>query len=128
MSSQRLSNHFSACRLISFAKVKMASAFPGRDTNGPYAILQQAYDPADPAMRPAEFLLGRSGAWLATHWFLRLPVDERRKEFIFATVGEVMELMQELSGPVRVISTKPASVDEESPVDPELEKALHGKP
>jgi hypothetical protein len=39
-----------------------------------------------------------------------------------------MELMQELSGPVRVISTKPASVDEESPVDPELEQALHGKP
>jgi hypothetical protein len=126
MSSQRLSNHFSACRLISFAKVKMAAEFPGRDTNGPYAILQQAYDPADRAMRPAEFLLGRSGAWLATHWFLRLPVEERRKEFIFPTVGEVMELMQELNGPVRVINAKPPGVREDAPVDPELEQALHG--
>jgi hypothetical protein len=126
MSSQRLSNHFSACRLISLAKHKSAGEFPGRDSHGPYAIMQEGYEPGDPAQRPAEYFLGRSGAWLATHWFIRMPVPERRKEFLFATKGEVMELMENLSGPVRVISTRPASVQEDAPADADFEQALRG--
>lgn len=125
MSSQRLTNHFSACRLISLAKIKGAADFPGRDPNGPYLIAQAGYDPADLTMRPAEYLLGKSGAWLGTHWFIRLPVPERRREFLFATVGEVMERMQELGGDVKVIRTQPAAVTEESAPDPELKELLH---
>lgn len=124
MSSLRLSNHFSACRLISLAKLKAAGEFPARDANGPYLIAQDGYDPADPAMRRGEYLLSRSGEWLGTHWFVRLPVPERRKNFFFATVGEVMELMQNLPSQVRVISTRPANVAEETLPDSEFNDLL----
>jgi hypothetical protein len=124
MSSTRLSNHFSDCRLISLSKHKLAAEFPGRDSHGPYVIMQEGYAPGDPAQRPAEFLLGRSGAWLANYWFIRMPVPERRKEFLFATKGEVIALMEELSGPVRVISSRPPNVEEDAAPDEELEKAL----
>ena len=124
MSSQRLSNHFSACRLISLAKHRMAAEFPGRDAHGPYAIMQEGYDPADPAQRRAEFILGRSGAWVANYWFIRMPVPERRKEFLFSTKAEVMELMEDLTGPVRVIRTRPANVEEGMPPDEDFAEAL----
>jgi hypothetical protein len=127
MSSLRLSNHFSACRLISLAKLKVASEIPGRDANGPYLIAQEGYDPADISMRKAEYLLGRSGEWLAVHWFFRMPVPERRREFLFATAAEAMELMQDLSGPVRVIRTKPPSVQEDGPTDDEYRSVLQDR-
>ena len=126
MSSQRLSNHFSSCRLISLAKHRASAEFPGRDTNGPYVIMQEGYDPADPTQRRTEFILGRSGAWLATHWFIRMPVPERRKEFLFATKADVMELMEDLAGPVREISTRPPTVGEDAQADEEFSKALQG--
>lgn len=125
MSSLRLSNHFSACRLVSLAKLKTAAEFPGRDANGPYLIAQEGYDPSDPAMRLGEYLLSRSGEWLGTHWFVRLPVPERRKEFFFPTVGEVMELMEDLAGEVRMMATN-ANTGQEAPSDPELDDLLHG--
>lgn len=124
MSSRRLSNHFSDCRLVSLAKIKAASEIPGRDAHGPYLIMQEGYDPADITQRRAEFMLGRSGAWLASHWFIRMPVPERRKEFLFATKAEVMELMQELGGTPQVIRAKPLMVDESAPPDAELEEAI----
>lgn len=126
MSTQRLTNHFSACRLISLSKLKASAEFPGRDNNGPYIIAQEGYAPGDPAMRCGEYLLGRSGAWLGTHWFVRMPVPERRKEFLFGTVAEVMALMEELPSEARVITTKPANVEEETPPDPEFKDLLHG--
>ncbi len=124
MSSQRLSNHFSACRLISLSKHPLAAEFPGRDAHGPYVIMQEGYAPGDATQRRAEFILGRSGAWLANYWFIRMPVPERRKEFLFSTKAEVMALMEDLSGPVRVISTRPANVEEDAPADDEFDKAL----
>jgi hypothetical protein len=127
MSSLRLSNHFSACRLISLAKLKVASEIPGRDANGPYLIAQEGYDPADISMRKAEYLLGRSGEWLAVHWFFRMPVPERRREFLFATAAEAMELMQDLSGPVRVIRTKPPSVQDDGADDDEYRSVLQDR-
>lgn len=126
MSSLRLSNHFSACRLISLSKLKAATEFPARDANGPYLIAQEGYDPSDPAMRRGEYLLSRSGEWLGVHWFVRMPVPERRKEFFFATVAEVMELMQDLPGKVSVISTRPTNVGEETPPDPEMNDLFSG--
>lgn len=125
--AQRLSNHFSACRLISLAKLKTAAEINPRDTNGPYLILQHGYEPGDPAMRPAEYLLGRSGAWLGTHWFIRMPVPERRKEFIFGTVAEVMELMESLTSKVNVVSGKPDNLEEDTPVDEEMQKIIEGQ-
>lgn len=124
--AQRLSNHFSACRLVSLAKLKAASEIIPRDSNGPYLIIQHGYEPGDAAMKGADYLLGRSGAWLGTHWFIRMPVPERRKEFIFGTVAEVMELMESLTSKVQVISGKPASVQDNSPVDEEMRQAIEG--
>ncbi|QJE95686.1 hypothetical protein [Luteolibacter luteus] len=125
--SQRLSNHFSACRLISLAKLKAASEILNKDSNGPYLIMQHGYEPGDASMRAGDYLLGRSGAWLGTHWFIRMPVQDRRKEFLFGTVAEVMELMETLTSKVSVISTKPDNVREDGPVDEELQKAIEGK-
>jgi len=121
---QRLSNHFSSCRLVSLAKVKAASEFPGRDSRGPYIILQHGYEPGDATMNGADYILGRSGAWLGTHWFIRLPVPERRKEFIFSTVAEVMEMMENLTSKVEVIRDKPANVPDDAPADEEMQKAI----
>jgi hypothetical protein len=125
--ANRLSNHFSASRLLSLAKHKAASEISPRDTNGPYIILQHGYEPGDPSMRAGDYLLGRSGAWLGTHWFIRLPVPERRKEFLFGTVAEVMQLMENLTGKVEVIRTQPPGVKEDSPVDEEMQKVIEGK-
>jgi hypothetical protein len=125
--AQRLSNHFSACRVISLAKLKNAGEITPRDTNGPYIILQHGYEPGDASMRAADYLLGRSGSWLGTHWFIRMPVPERRKEFIFGTVAEVVELMEGLTSKVQVVSAKPAGVDESSPVDAEMQKVIEGQ-
>jgi len=122
--SQRLSNHFSACRLVSLKKLKAAAEIIPRDTNGPYVIMQHGYEPGDVTMRAKDYLLGRSGAWLGTHWFIRMPVPERRKEFIFGTLAEVMELMESLTSKVQVISTRPDSVQEDSPVDEEMKTVI----
>lgn len=125
--AQRLSNHFSACRLISLAKLKAAVEIIPRDSNGPYLIMQRGYEPGDVSMRAADYLLGRSGAWLGTHWFIRMPVPERRKEFIFGTVADVMELMETLTSKVKVISAKPDNVRDDDPVDEEMKQVLEGK-
>lgn len=122
--ANRLSNHFSACRLISLAKIKSASEFPNRDTRGPYLILQHGYEPGDATMSGADYILGRSGAWLGTHWFIRMPVPERRKEFIFSTVAEVMEMMENLTSKVEVVRDKPANVLDDAPEDDEMHKAI----
>ena len=122
--ANRLSNHFTACRLISLAKIKTASEFPNRDTNGPYLILQHGYEPGDASMSGADYILGRSGAWLGTHWFIRMPVPERRKEFIFSTVAEVMEMMENLTSKVNVIRDKPDNVSDDAPDDDEMQKAI----
>ena len=124
--AQRLSNHFTACRLISLAKHKAASEIVPRDTHGPYVVMQHGYPPGDATMRPADYILGRSGAWLGTHWFIRLPVAQRRKEFLFGTVAEVVELMENLTSNVEMV-VKPAGVEDDSPVDEEMQKALEGQ-
>ena len=86
--------------------------------------MQHGYEPGDPAMEGADYILGRSGAWLGTHWFIRLPVPERRKEFIFSNLAEVMELMESLTSKVEVIKDKPANVSDDAPADEEMQKAI----
>jgi len=124
--AQRLSNHFTACRLISLAKHRVASEIMPRDAHGPYVVMQHGYAPGDTTMRSADYILGRSGAWLGTHWFVRMPVTERRKEFVFGTMAEVMEMMEALTSEVQVILNKPDNVDEDGPEDEEMKKALGG--
>lgn len=121
---QRLSNHFSFCRLISLSKLPLAVEYLTRDTHGPYIIGQKGYDPADLRRRTCEFLLGRSGAWIATHWFVRMSVEERRTEFVFANVADVMDLMESLTSKVQVIRSKPDDVEEECPGDDVVQQSM----
>ncbi len=100
--ANKLTNNFDSARLLSLKNLKQASEIPGCDRNGPYVVMQHAYDPEDPTMTPEDFLLGKSGAWLATKWFVGLPVDQRRKEFIFATSTEVIALLEDLTHGVAI--------------------------
>lgn len=102
--SRPLSNDVSVARLISLTKLEVAIEIEPRDPHGPYVILQTGYVPGDLRMNAADYLLGRSGEWLALHWFLRLPVPDRNDEFVFGTVAEAMIVLEELTAEVVVIT------------------------
>ncbi len=93
-----LTNNFQDVRLISLRNWKVAAEIEPRDVGGPYVVLQEGYDPQDLQMRGDEFLLGRSGQWLSTGLFLKLPVELRRAEFVFGTAAEVMKALETLPG------------------------------
>jgi hypothetical protein len=95
-----ITNHFQDVRLVSLASWKQAAEFSPRDHGGPYVVLQEGYDPGDAKMTPNEFILGRSGQWLAVGRFYRLPVPDRRAEFIFGTAAEIMMMMRDLPSKV----------------------------
>src|SRR5262252_7402524 len=95
-----ITNHFLDVRLLSLASWQRASEITPRDHGGPYVVLQEGYAPNDMKMVPDEFVLGRSGQWLSLGRFYRLPVDQRRVEFVFGTAAEVMQMMEELPSKV----------------------------
>lgn len=91
-----ITNDHRDVRLVSLRRWKGAGAVEPRDDAGPYMVSQDGFDPSDPAMVPAEYILGRSGAWLRVEDLLRLPREERQREFIFGTAAEVLEVMMGL--------------------------------
>ena len=91
-----ITNDYQNVQLVSLRSWKNASEVSPRDQAGPYVILQKGYDPLDFTMAPDEFVLGRSGQWLTVGAFFRLPVEVRRKEFVYGTAAEVMTLMRDL--------------------------------
>lgn len=91
-----ITNSFLDVRLVSLHSWHQASEISPRDHGGPYVILQEGYDPNDVKMTPDEFVLGRSGKWLSLAHFYRLPIPERRAEFVFGTAGEIMQMMSDL--------------------------------
>src|SRR6185503_5450023 len=93
---RNITNSFHDVRLASLASWKKANEIIPHDRGGPYVVLQQGYDPEDLTMTPNEFVLGRSGKWLPLAYFFRMPVPERREEFVFGTAREVMRLMSNL--------------------------------
>jgi len=101
---RNITNHFQDVRLLSLASWGRAVEISPRDRNGPYIILQEGYDPNDLTMTPDEFILGRSGRWLSLALFYQLPVPERRAEFVFGTLTEVMQMMQGLPPKVAMFS------------------------
>jgi hypothetical protein len=76
-------------------------------------VTQEGYDPEDPKVVADEFVLGRSGKWLSIGLFYKLPVPERRAEYIFGTAAEVMQMMQNLPSKVQVV--RPGSPTEAEP-------------
>lgn len=93
---RKITNHFLDVRLVSLSSWRQANEIMPRDRGGPYLVLQEGYDPDDMRMIAREFILGRSGKWLALEHFYRLPVPERREEFVFGRAAEVMQMMSEL--------------------------------
>jgi hypothetical protein len=110
---RNITNSFQDVHLASLASWKQASEISPRDHGGPYVVTQQGYDPEDMTVTEDEFVLGRSGKWLSIAFFYKMPIPERRAEFIFGTAAEVMQLMGNLPSKVQIIrpgaSTPPVS-------------------
>ena len=112
-----ITNNFQDAKLVSLRSWQKASEINPRDQGGPYVVLQEGYDPDDIQMNANEFILGRSGKWLALGRFYRLNVAERREEFVFGTAGEVMQMMGDL--PPKVVMFGRAAKEEENAPVPE---------
>jgi hypothetical protein len=115
-----ITNSFQDVRLASLASWKQANEIMPRDRGGPYVVLQEGYDPEDPKMTADEFVLGRSGKWLSLSHFYRMPVPERRAEFVFGTAAEVMQMMSNLPPKVELI--RPGAPGEAAPANAETDE------
>jgi len=121
---RNITNSFLDVHLASLASWKQASEFPGRDRGGPYVVLQEGYDPEDPKVTADEFVLGRSGKWLSLSLFYKMPVPDRRAEFVFGTAAEVITLMRDLPPKVSVMRGRPDETSEAPPATDEMAAAL----
>ena len=115
-----ITNNFLDVRLLSLASWRQAAEISPRDHGGPYVVLQEGYDPEDVKMIPDEFILGRSGKWLSLGRFYRLPVPERRAEFVFGTAAEVIQMMNDLPSKVTMLGR--AEREEATPFAPEADE------
>jgi hypothetical protein len=120
-----ITNNFGDVQLASLASWKGAAEFGPHDRGGPYVVIQQGYDPEDATVTPDEFVLGRSGRWMSLSLFYRLPVPERRAEFVYATAAEVMATMSTLPAKPQFIRPgKDAPVAGAVPEEDEMVQAL----
>ena len=117
MNLRNITNSFQDVRLVSLASWHQAAEFTPRDRGGPYVVLQEGYDPEDPKVIAEEFVLGRSGKWLSLGLFYKMPVPERRAEFIFGTAAEVMQMMGNL--PSKPVIVRPGADEQAAPGAPE---------
>jgi hypothetical protein len=115
-----ITNSFLDVHLISLASWRQADEITPRDHGGPYMITQVGYDPKDLKSVPDEFALGRSGEWLSLSLFFRLPVSDRRSEFIFGTAAEIMEMMENLTSEVVIL--RPGEEAQSEPATPETDE------
>ena len=106
-----ITNSFQDVRLVSLASWRQANQIVPRDRGGPYVVLQEGYDPQDMTMSADEFVLGRSGRWLSLGQFYRMPVPDRRAEFVFGTAAEVMQIMSNL--PSKPLLFRPEDKDDQ---------------
>jgi hypothetical protein len=113
---RNITNHFQDAHLVSLASWRKANEISPRDRNGPYVVLQEGYDPEDMRMLADEFILGRSGKWLSLGLFYKLPVPERRAEFVFGTAAEVIQMMSDL--PSKVVMFARPETQEPAPPQP----------
>ncbi|HWN95380.1 MAG TPA: hypothetical protein VNT99_10140 [Methylomirabilota bacterium] len=117
---RNITNHFQDVRLISLASWPAAREISPRDRGGPYMVTQEGYDPADLKVVADEFVLGRSGKWLSLRHFFQMSTPERRAEFVFGTVAEVMAMMRDLPTKVEII--RPGAAPESSAPAPEQDE------
>jgi hypothetical protein len=121
---RNITNDFVDVRLVSLRGWRQANEIAPRDHGGPYVVLQEGYDPQDVKSVPTEFLIGRSGQWLPLAHFYKLPVPERRSEFIFGTAGEVMQMMSDLPSKPAIFGRGTLGTTEPTPDDDEIAAAI----
>lgn len=121
---RNITNNFQDVRLASLRSWPQANEISPRDHGGPYVVLQEGYDPADMKMIPTEFLIGRSGKWLPLAQFYKLPVLERRAEFIFGTAAEVMQMMSDLPSKASILGRDTLRTEEPTQDDDEIAAAI----
>jgi hypothetical protein len=119
-----ITNNFRDVRLVSLRFWRRAAEISPRDRGGPYVVLQEGYDPQDLKMIPTEFLIGRSGKWIPLAQFYKLPVPERREEFIFGTAAEVMQLMSDLPSRAAILGRSARAEAEPTPEEDEIAAAI----
>ena len=119
-----ITNSFQDVRLASLSSWRQANEITPRDRGGPYIVMQEGYDPEDPKVTPDEFVLGRSGKWLSVGLFYKMPVPERRAEFVFGTAAEVMQMMSNLPPKVQILRPGTAAQSEAAPENDEMAAAL----
>ena len=117
---RNITNNFLDVHLDSLASWPAAKEISPCDHGGPYVVTQEGYDPEDMKMIADEFVLGRSGKWLSLSHFFRMPVPDRRAEFIFGTAAEVMKVMQDL--PSKVAILRPGEEAQSAPATPETDE------
>ena len=122
---RKTSNAFQDVRLVSLASWRQAAEISPRDRNGPYVVTQEAYDPDDAKMAPNEFVLAKSGQWLPLGQFFRMPVADRRDEFVFGTATEVMQTIRDLPSKAVLFGSRQKKESEDASAEPdEMEKAF----
>ena len=114
MNLRNLTNH--EVKLVSLSTWRQANEIVPRDSHGPYIVMQTGYDPQDKKRISEEFVLGRSGKWLSLRNFYQMPLAERRSEFIFGTVSEVVQMMNKLPSKAELI--RPAGTANNAPCVP----------
>ena len=117
---RNITNSFQDVHLISLASWRQAAEISPRDRGGPYVVLQEGYDPEDMKLTPDEFVLGRSGKWLSLSFFYRMPVPERRAEYVFGTKAEVMQVMEDLPSQAAIL--RPGAKPQGESVHPESDE------
>src|SRR3954462_12766646 len=117
---RNITNNYQDVKLVSLSSWRQAGEIMPRDRNGPYVVMQEGFDPEDMTMTADEFVLGKSGKWLSLGHFYRIPVPERRSEFIFGTAAEVMQMMSDL--PSKTALHRPTDKKKEAPVSPETDE------
>lgn len=115
-----ITNSFLDVHLISLASWRQANEIIPCDHGGPYMVTQEGYDPEDLKPVAEEFVLGRSGEWLSLSLFFRLPVLDRRAEFLFGTAAEIMAMMENLTS--QVVILRPGEKAQSEPATPEADE------
>ena len=114
---RNITNNFLDARLVSLKSWRAANEILPRDKGGPYVVLQEGFDPEDLTMTPDEFVLGRSGKWLSLGHFFKMPVPDRRGEFVFGTAAEVMQMMSDLPSKAQILRPEKAPARGAAPAE-----------
>lgn len=95
--SRAISNRYQDFQLLDLGKLMKRT-----EGRGPFLLVQEGCDPADPHFRECSFVLTRRGTWLHYYLFLALPEAVRHRGAMFETGAEALEFAANLTGNVAV--------------------------